>query len=867
MPRKIIDFDLDLFQKNILPICTLKQFDECTLNINLKSSGEVYNATGCNAAIYISCGNDVFKQDTNITVSESTVKILLKKEMLKEYGKALAEIELKNSEGTITSTTFILDIEGKIGEGATIPGGVEGFVALHERLIREFKNEINPKIDFINNSISNIDIKNNEQDNRLEQIESKNIEQDNRLKQVEYKNKVQDVYVKGLFNENADGRLSIEGEGNNLKLEGSKEGLVTVDKVVGNTLVNINKYLSDSSLTINNEYYKQHAVTDINRIKLNVDYTLVFDIVIKSNNTEFTLEGTTNYLVCQLGECKTQHGVTAHPTLNHPSTYRVKLSNHNRILFNVKNWSEEDSNYFGFRSLCKSNGESFTVDETIEYEIKNIMLLEGDYTNKPIPSEYFEGMQSSFEECKVTQEMVDSGEESLENLGKYKCNAKIRGKNLYSQDFIDTLCDLNNWIGTKAYRYNFKAFEILNLNKKLTYRISVPEIKVPPKFYPILNLGYSDDYNRVGDSIIVAGRYENITDTEKTVAAMYSSIYMNQEIDSIRGYVNVWDESNMIKLRKVLESNFQIEEGTQATPYEDYFERTQTVYLNSPFLKGDEIVCKEGGLYHYHKMGKIVLDGNGSDIWNNPVWSKVEPWITNNPNTFVYEIQLKDNYALDNKNTAICDRFNSRYGARYNSSIARNEVCLISKCLSIATTINTITKFKTWLQQNPVTVIYELAEPYYEKISDDKFILEIPNNATLHIDSAIPCQSIKASYTGKLPSVYKLESDISTIEELNVDIVATNFDMDYRLLEIEWALEDAGITGINLFNILNTNKGVKNMALSRYEQAKIMIIGGAYDKEVLTKQLTRYLEKKIITQQEYDELIALMEAKELVAGE
>lgn len=56
------------------------------------------------------------------------------------------------------------------------------------------------------------------------------------------------------------------------------------------------------------------------------------------------------------------------------------------------------------------------------------------------------------------------------------------------------------------------------------------------------------------------------------------------------------------------------------------------------------------------------------------------------------------------------------------------------------------------------------------------------------------------------------------------------------------------------------------MALSRFEQAKIIIIGDAYEKETLTRQLTRYLEKKVISQDEYDELIALMEAKELVTG-
>ena len=47
------------------------------------------------------------------------------------------------------------------------------------------------------------------------------------------------MYIGGLFNENKDKRLTIEGEGNSLKLEGSKKGLVTVDKVVGNTMVNI----------------------------------------------------------------------------------------------------------------------------------------------------------------------------------------------------------------------------------------------------------------------------------------------------------------------------------------------------------------------------------------------------------------------------------------------------------------------------------------------------------------------------------------------------------------------------------------------------------------------------------------------------
>ena len=112
------------------------------------------------------------------------------------------------------------------------------------------------------------------------------------------------------------------------------------------------------------------------------------------------------------------------------------------------------------------------------------------------------------------------------------------------------------------------------------------------------------------------------------------------------------------------------------------------------------------------------------------------------------------------------------------------------------------------------------------------------------------------------------ERDIS-LESNSLDIVATTWDMDYRVCEIEWALEDSGILVVaqaaQAFNL--KNKGVGTMALSRYEQAKIMILGGAYVRETLERQLTTYLRRGYLTQTEYDELIALMDARELVTEE
>ena len=114
-----------------------------------------------------------------------------------------------------------------------------------------------------------------------------------------------------------------------------------------------------------------------------------------------------------------------------------------------------------------------------------------------------------------------------------------------------------------------------------------------------------------------------------------------------------------------------------------------------------------------------------------------------------------------------------------------------------------------------------------------------------------------------------LEERVISLESNSLDIVATTWDMDYRVCEIEWALEDSGILVVaqaaQAFNF--KSKGVGTMALSRYEQAKIMILGGAYVRETLERQLTTYLRRGYLTQTEYDELIALMDARELVTEE
>ena len=139
MPRKILNFELDIYEKDIINKFKVKQFDDCTLNISLKDGEKDFNAQGSTGVLYLACDNEVFMQNNNIIVSDANVSVTLNRNLLSKSGCAYAELELSDEEGTISSLSFLLNIEGKIGEGATIPGGIEGFVETYNKLTSEMK--------------------------------------------------------------------------------------------------------------------------------------------------------------------------------------------------------------------------------------------------------------------------------------------------------------------------------------------------------------------------------------------------------------------------------------------------------------------------------------------------------------------------------------------------------------------------------------------------------------------------------------------------------------------------------------------------------------------------------------------------------
>lgn len=126
--------------------------------------------------------------------------------------------------------------------------------------------------------------------------------------------------------------------------------------------------------------------------------------------------------------------------------------------------------------------------------------------------------------------------------------------------------------------------------------------------------------------------------------------------------------------------------------------------------------------------------------------------------------------------------------------------------------------------------------------------------------------NVKVSQLEELSnSISNINNEIQILSKMDKDLIATAWEIDDRLYEVEWALSDAGISNQNILSNPKM-KGVSTMALSKFEQAKIIIMSGDYDRNILEGQLSKYLTRGIITKEEYDTLVSMMDAREFIAN-
>ena len=631
-----------------------------------------------------------------------------------------------------------------------------------------------------------------------------------------------------------------EVEGNEMNLVDDTDTHVRIDKLVGDTMVNLatNKIcpqtrnfikIADNTYSIDIDktgYVNQNiwlSLETLQEFKDNTTYTIMFNIIentLTSDNTTSWTMNFANYTTgAEIGGFYTAKGLII-------KKFTTNFSNMSESAKGVKQWQIVIGNMTGGKIT-----------------IKNPMLFEGDYTDKPIPQEYFEGLKNSYEDGYIeeandlsftitgasntedriiyfddtyvfkpnttytimfdltiveesdnmvvrvsTNRGVGSGisinlikdkikenhimrtittndyvstlaiyhvasdptygtsfgkvminklcilegdyssnpliyEEVMEHGGKYRCEVEVQGKNLFDFNIlanknytsIVTEDDME-CITFKSVTSLESIFDNCNFKQNTSYTLSYD--------CKYVDLGNGNGYR----GTVLGFLYTDGSFAKEPLGCNYDN-WMKRKITSdpnktVKSIIRTFGTSNLDV--DTFMKNIQLEEGNTATAYEPYYNQTQTVYLNSPLLKGDEVVYKEGKLCHYHKRGSVVLDGSIC-IRNGTSGSITEYLVTYTLNSDVNNID----------NTILCNTLPSK-GVDYE-----NTQCIIlgNKRIRIrllTSQYDTVAAAKQWLQANPTTVVYKLANPYYETISTSELLLPITTNCKLLTSSNIP---------------------------------------------------------------------------------------------------------------------------------
>lgn len=219
--------------------------------------------------------------------------------------------------------------------------------------------------------------------------------------------------------------------------------------------------------------------------------------------------------------------------------------------------------------------------------------------------------------------------------------------------------------------------------------------------------------------------------------------------------------------------------NVKATNPDNSQENNITFYIKEPLRGVADIKDKV-----YVKEDKVVVERNCasvtfSDSVDEGDWY-MQP-IGHYQITSPYNIHLKQNLG------AICNKLpvGDNTDQVYIFPILQGDISYI-RVQNGVTKWKTLEQFKQYLQQNPITVIYQLATPTYEEVEyfDLKLFVEIFKDTTIIYNSNIPVTStINYTYSTPLTDAVNTVSDISDEQDsMIIDMAAQVATMEMMLM-------------------------------------------------------------------------------------
>lgn len=427
------------------------------------------------------------------------------------------------------------------------------------------------------------------------------------------------------------------------------------------------------------------------------------------------------------------------------NTYTVNIPNRNnkQIIIVVKTKDGVTKNI-----NLSSTTNTFTVEEDypivfsltlhstngwdVNTDLKNAdttVVLEGDWTNKPIP-EYFEGIKSFGQE-------------------EDKISILSHGKNLFNVN--EAVYGLLN-VGTGELHKSdeSKTSNYIKVKKNKNYVIS------------------GDGEIRTYYGIFCNSNKQYISQKEFS-----KNIPINFDEDGYFRFSYASEKDNS----STPATNIMFEEGTQATQYEPYKEDKKEIQLSKygfeEGLRGlNNTVYDELNSIRdvaVKRVGKYTFTGNETSIVK---------WVTVTDESFIGFCITNDDIPnlTSNGSLVICNNFPSTDGVfnKRNMYIAGNRanICIEKSAL----TTPDIEGFKAWLKANQTTIYYELAEPVETPITD-------PINVKTFNEKTY------VSFINTLKGTSSFKTPVDTIQTIarltseNKSLLSSNAELDAKVTE------------------------------------------------------------------------------------
>ena len=649
------------------------------------------------------------------------------------------------------------------------------------------------------------------------------------LPQLERNNEMQDGILDGILSQVDDAYIEKTEQSNVIHLEGSGDGVVVLDSIEGNTMVNVRGEMNTNNCQwqLNNGWWELSAdgvlFLDFKAIlKQNSIYTVVYEF--KSENN-----------------CGIQRGfrmgngawVGTSTSSNIQGLHKVAINTNgtevNRLTFHKKPYETTD-----------------------KVSIRNIMILEGDWTNKEIPASYFEGLQSSFEE-KVNSE----GKHEIEILSH-----KGRPNELK-----------NSFNELQASPREYMSISITDIAKKYLGKRLVVSGKVK-------SIGKNGDVRiyslgkySVGFSTLFNCNTSNYINFVCEGRFTYESNGANGEACNLSFY-GIYDSGIFpcvkdIKI-EILDDNDNILATEWCPSYKDdeiHWKNHKNsnkikLLINEP-LRGtnvskDMLCIKDGKLVIERRYKQIVLNGNVTEKWQ--IWK-------DNSKTYRWN-SIKDIECNRHIGDVVCDKIprgeyhqwwngNLALGIDYGDPNGRTDISSIYICQPNLD--ENVASLRQWLSENNLQVVLPLKEPYYEEVLNEygePILLEGYENGTVYIDSTIvPTTTVR--YTPKMESFNTLKevynNNVMLTSDVNDNIIPYMMDVDLMIMEKEMALmSHKNIRKMEVLDMTSMQKRTQDM-LER------LIKGKSLTEQECKTRVTTYLNAGKITDEQAEELMLLID--------